>query len=475
MMKFTKYITVLSLAVVFASCDSILETEPQQSVDPEIARTTSEGIESIVASAYNRLVHQNYYGRMLMLDGDVLADNAFGHPTTSGRYTGHPTNSTGTNVGGYFRYNQINDINNVIEFADEVDGLTDVQKEQFLGEMYFLRALAYHDLAKVYAYEPNHPEVSGWDHGVIIRTEPTIGLEEASDQRVREPVREVYNLIYSDLDNAIDYLSSSDRGSVNYGNLAATYALKARVSLYDENWQDAADYAELAMDEAASLEVGLADPSEVPGMFEANPNPESLFEVRISTDESVGVNESISSILTPPGHYDVLPAPELIDAFEDDDTRAELFPLDTDFYPNEGTDDHFVRKYDQTEGTYADNIPVIRYAEVLLTHAEAQYELGNEAEALDDVNELRTHRGIDEVELGDLEHSLFDEIFHVQRRLELAFEGHRWQDLKRRALEVPKSAETGSSPVSPDDNRILAPMPTSQMDVNENLIQNPGY
>ena len=117
-----------------------------------------------------------------------------------------------------------------------------------------------------------------------------------------------------------------------------------------------------------------------------------------------------------------------------------------------------------------DNVPVIRLSEVVLNRAEAQAELKKDTEALADVNELRTKRGLEAVSFSGAE--LLNEIL-LQRRLELAQEGHRFFDLKRRGETISKPA--GRTPVSYEDFRVVARISETQMDANKNLENNPGY
>ena len=218
-------LVLAALLVVLTGCDSLLDTEPQQSVSTEVGTSSPEGIRALYTSTYNRLTGAAYYGQRLVMAGDVLADNAVLHPSNSGRYTGEVVTSLGSGIGGWGRYTQINEINFALKFAPEIEDIPQAERTRIQGEMHFLRALAYHDLMKVYAYEPNQI-VDGFDLGVIIRTEPTETIEQA-DFRTRATVEEVYNLIESDLLTAIDLLSQEDRGDRFFGNLAAAQALPA--------------------------------------------------------------------------------------------------------------------------------------------------------------------------------------------------------------------------------------------------------
>ena len=116
-----------------------------------------------------------------------------------------------------------------------------------------------------------------------------------------------------------------------------------------------------------------------------------------------------------------------------------------------------------------------------MTRAEANYNLRNYTEALDDLNLLRAKRYADYEEGTETGSALEKEIL-LQRRLELAFEGHRFFDLKRRHEDVIRDDKgfladgTGASSdaleVSADSPYYVLPIPQSEIDANENMIQN---
>jgi starch-binding outer membrane protein, SusD/RagB family len=477
-MKMTRIKLSLAAALVLIAgittgCDSLLEAEPQQSVSPEIALGSPEGIRAVYHSVYNRITHFNYYGRQLVITGDALADNGVSHPSTSGRFVNEPVNAMGTGVGGWNRYLQINEINLVIKYGPDA-GLSAGERDRIMGEMYFHRALAYHDLAKVYAYEPNKV-IKGWSEGVILRTEPSETVEIADQFLPRASVTEVYQQIESDLLAAIGHFQQSNGRSRFYANLAAAEALLARVYLYWERWGDAETYATRAMASGEAFGANLATAADVPTMYNSGSAPmsESLFELKYTLSEGQGVNESMQSLITPPGHYDLIPSDEFLATFEEDDVRNELFPLDTDVYPSEGTGHRFVAKYLSTAATpWVDNVPIIRYAEALLTRAEARAEQGNAAGATADLNRLRENRGLAAIQPAA--GNLVAEIL-AERRRELAFEGHRWHDLKRRGMDIAKPVRAGGGTLAYDAVQRLPPVPQTQVDLNPNLNQNPGY
>jgi len=472
-----KIVLIAAVTVAFLACEDILQVEPQQSVSAEVATESSEGILAVYNRGYRAQMFENYWGLRMVIAGDVLADNAIQNPDNSGRWSGEPINSFGSGVGGWGRYSGINDLNTVIKYAPEVEGFTDDERTRVVGETLFLRALAYHDLVKVYGYEPNQI-VDGWDRGVILRTEPTETIEQA-DERSRSSVIEVYEQIEADLEGAISRLSEVDGDEPHYASLSAAHALLSRVYLYWERWDDAIEQATAAINNTSVTVVG---PEDVASMYSAEPNPESIFELDFTSSESLGINVALSATLTPQSHFDVLPSDEFLATLEDGDARNDLYPLTEDNYADDvtGTQDEglrYVGKYEATVATNTDNVPVIRISEVYLTRAEAYAERGNAGDdlsALSDLNEIRTNRGLSE--LVNPPADLVEEIL-LERRRELAFEGHRWQDMKRKGWDIEKPEATGPSAtlIFGENDQFLSRIPTGQVTLNPNLEQNPGY
>ena len=120
---------------------------------------------------------------------------------------------------------------------------------------------------------------------------------------------------------------------------------------------------------------------------------------------------------------------------------------------------------------YMDNVPVIRVSELHLIRAEAQARSsdGDLAQALADVNRIRTRVGL--TALATVTSAQLQTEIALQRRLEFAFEGHRWFDLKRRGLDINKT--TGNVPYG--DTRTLAPLLLREIQTNAKLVQNLGY
>ncbi|MCH8568065.1 MAG: RagB/SusD family nutrient uptake outer membrane protein [Balneolales bacterium] len=475
-------------ALSFYACDTLLDTEPRQSVSPEVALSTFTGVEGILISAYNRMLNPGAYTNTRIAAPEVLADNArLNTDDASGRYQSQAINAVGTGVGGWGLFYQIiNDVNIIIGGLDATDA-PQADKDRILAQALFIRGLAYHALSKSYGYEPGR-EVNNFNLSVILRTSPTLGSSVAVDPRPRSTNVEVYQQIERDLLRSIEVFQNPGVNQTNrfLGNRAAAEALLGRVYLYWGRYADAVTYTTNAMNNP--LGAGLATPAQAPAIFNTTGTPgrESFFELRNTAQDMAAaggspVNNGLAALLTPAQWFDVLPSEELIDLYEDGDVR---FSFDgegvlTGWYSNRNAAGaprkiHTI-KYNQSDGpgSFVDNTPILRFSEALLNRAEAYARLGQDGNALADLNLLRANRGLSDVSLSGA--ALITEILDERRR-ELAFEGFRWFDLKRLGMNVPKPEATGQGPVLSDDFRILSQIPNSQVVQSEGVIvQNPGY
>jgi hypothetical protein len=133
--------------------------------------------------------------------------------------------------------------------------------------------------------------------------------------------------------------------------------------------------------------------------------------------------------------------------------------------------------YGRNGQTNLDNIPLIRTPEIILNRAEAQFYLGNENAARADLATIISNRYTNNgapvtVTVATSGTALINEILR-QRRLELAFEGHRFFDMKRNGENFPRPG--GLPTTEYVDTRILAPIPQADINANPNLVQNAGY
>lgn len=481
---------LVGVGLSLAACsDKLLEVAPRSNGDLATALSTVEGLDATLNGIYDRLQSTALYGRDMLAVAEALADNAQA-TNKSGRLNGENRNAPQASfVSWATSYFAINQANLLLEAVPKVTALTDTnRRNSIMGQGYFLRALLYHDLMRTYAYDPG-VEIGPQNRGGV----PII-LTGVSDQSqiafpARAPIADVYKQIYSDLQAAITAFSRSSANNVAYGNRQAAQLLFSRVALYNKDYTNAVKYAT----DAIGGSVKLVDAAGYIGGWRAPRNPESVFELQFAVvSENIGVNTSLQTTYTTlvrpgdrtatGGFGDLVPTPafladlrsETTTAGQPADVRSQLYELGT---AGRGTAFVETTKFLGKNGTInLDNVPVLRIPEAYLNRGEANALLGNRVAALADLNAIRTNRGLP-ASAEILGNDLLTAAILRQRRLEYAFEGHRWFDLKRRGSDIVKTIplSTTANNIPYNDYRILANIPVNEVSTNKNIRQNFGY
>ena len=487
-MKTKILLLFIVLGVFSTACEDMkfVEPDPKDRITIDIALSDLDGVSSVLASAYNRLINFNNYGQQMMLIGDALADNIVVNNNT-GRYQDESNNVVGAhydimndpaNPGGggysvrsaYSAYRAINDCNIVIEKATELRDEDAARADELIGAAKFIRGLSYHDLLRAYGYEPGR-EVGGFNLGVVLRTDAIFGAAGA-DLRARGTNVEGYTLVKADLTDAIALLPATAGDEPNVATKAAAQALLARVHLYEGDYANAITQASAALAGTSATLVAAADYA---ASWTATNHPEAIFELAVSAldwNTVDGVNNSLATVTRtiaptlPSAQGAVKASDELIAAHEAGDVRRALYQ------ELSGVGVFEPLKWNGELGDYRENIPIIRYSEVLLIRAEAYARSGNDANAQTDINALRAERGLAATAASGA--ALIDLIMN-ERRVELAYEGHRFWDLKRNGMDIPKPASVGGTPLSYTDFRVLSRVNFDYIAVNPNIEQNPNY
>ncbi|WP_044129582.1 RagB/SusD family nutrient uptake outer membrane protein [Rudanella lutea] len=480
-------------ALSLASCSDLLEVQPRSNADLTTALNTAEGLDATLNGIYDRLQSTALYGRDFLAVAEALADNAQA-TNKSGRLNNENRNVAGASfVNWATSYFAINQANLLLEATPKVTSLTDTnRRNSILGQGHFLRALLYHDLMRAYAYDPG-VEIAQQNRGGVPIVLTGVNNQDQLQFPARAPIADVYKQIYSDLEKSVTFFSrtSANNGNIPaYGNRAAAQLLFSRVALYNKDYNTAVRYAT----DAIGGTVRIVDASGYIGGWRAPRNPESVFEVQFAApSENIGVNTSLQTTYTTlvrpgdrgttGGFGDLVPNNAFLSDIRSEssatgfaDVRAQLYELGT---TGRGTAFVECTKFLGKNGVInLDNVPVLRIPEAYLNRAEAYFMLGRMTDALADLNTIRTNRGLTARTMASFTNdaALLAEILR-QRRLEFAFEGHRWFDLKRRGQDVIKTI-----PLSPtannlpyNDFRVLANIPVNEVSTNKNIRQNFGY
>lgn len=466
MKKIYQWTLAASLGLGVFACSDSINVEPITAIGPEGALNTPAGIRATLIGVYNGLQSGDRYSRDYIAYPEALSDNGEA-VDNSGRLVGENRNNPGAQFVSWNElFRDINRANLVIESVEAgISGLGDAESDRILGEALFLRAFNYFDAARAYGYDPTNIQPN--DRGSVpILLNGVITADEV-ELPARATADEVYTQISNDLQRAADLLGNGS--APFFGNRAAALGLLSRVNLYWGN------YAGVVTSATSTINEGVGTPLDasnyVAGFTNPGSNPEALFELVYADDESTGVNESLASTFrSSPGFGDLVATNDLINAYEAGDVRLGTFIVSDDATSN-GFGRMESNKYNGHNGiANVDNVTILRLSEIYLNRAEAQARLGNTTEANADLNFIKTRRGLTAVNLSG--EALITEVINERRR-ELAFEGHRWFDLKR--LGWPVNKPVLGATIQPNDFRILAPIPGNEISVNPNVVQNEGY
>lgn len=454
--------SALALLLLFGAgaCSNLLDTVPPDSAEEDDAVVTPAGARRALAGAYAALQNGYYYGGTMTHFGDLYSDNA----THTGTFVSYQEASQrdffadNSDVTGMWNniYAAIKRVNKIIEKVPLIEEMDETDRDQVLGEAYFLRALHYHNLVKHFG-------------GVPLRL-TAISDPDDIEPLPRATVTQVYDQIEDDLAQALA-LMGDGFGERGHASPAAAQALLARVYLYRGNYAQALTAAQ----QVDGYGFELADDYE--DLFNADviSTPEDIFTLTFTSNLSqaslLGYYWLSDGLDVAAGRYELAPTQDLIDAYDTTGTDAR-------FLWNIGTDpggDGFVEggaygnKYRTPGG--AEDFHVIRYAEVLLIKAEAFARTAQLDSAVATYNLIRERAGLPPHVLNTdvtTEAEVLAAIDH-ERRLELFEEGDRFPDLTRDPVRAVQLLGI------PNTNRLVFPIPQAEIDIAPELDQNPGY
>jgi starch-binding outer membrane protein, SusD/RagB family len=491
MKSFKKYLGIAMLTLTLTACDDLLEREPISVQTTENSYLTARDAEAALIGAYDSF-QQEYYVWDNIIFSDVISDNYYAGGDNPEVFAVEDLNLSPTN-GRLFNnwsqlYNAIAKANVVLAKVPAItDQALDVgnRKNQILGEASFLRAYHYYNLVKLWGPVP-------------LITEPVASTDPAIVNVTRATETEVYNQIVADLEFAAANLPDSYGGDATVNKARATKgaanALLAKVwaQRSDRDYAKVLEYASAVINSPAGY--ALLDNFE--HLFDGNHynNAESILEIQY-----IGGPEANwgPQLLLPPSlsgdtwRKFVTPSHDLVNAFdaEEDVIRKnstilfENAPWSDEFWSVAVNGSvPFAYKWKSASGWASTNRQyIVRLADIILLKAEALNALGQLDAAADALNSIRERAGLDETE-ADTEAEMALAIEN-ERRLELAQEGQRWDDLKRygRAVEVMNGLNeidlrTGNKKVyNMTEEKLILPIPQSERNRNPNLDQNIGY
>ncbi|PTQ96570.1 RagB/SusD domain-containing protein [Mucilaginibacter yixingensis] len=455
MLIMKKAISILSVLLIFSSCKKYLEVQPQLQVDQSQAIVDAGTAATAANGLLNTLASNSYYGSNFqalsyLSGGDIQWTGSQADPS---EITKHITSATNGYVQSAWTaiYKTISQANYVL---DKVPGIKDplfttAQRNQYLGEAYFIRALAYFDLAR------------GWG-GVQLVLKPTYSSTDNTNIP-RSSLADTYAQVLKDL-NAAEALVPTTLNR-NRVSVKTVQALKARYYLYQKQWADAEQYATLVINDT---NYGLVSPYSSFFANNAVATKESVFELAYSSSNTNGH----SNWWLPPalgGRREWAPNDALVALLNDPTVGGNRSALiaRTAAPGNLWYGQMYYRTPVGTDPAY-----VIRIAELYFIRSEArayQGKLIGTGSAQEDLNAVRARAGI----LPSTAATLSDILLALEkeRQVEFPFESDRWFNLVRT-----DRAQTVLS--LPDKHLYLFPIPYNETLVDPNLAgtnRNPGY
>lgn len=495
---------LLVLALIGAGCDILDNPRPRQSLPVEDLTGDAKGMRALVTGLYDAIQEHDLAGSFYNIAPELMSDNVVYTGSYDNLQNTHQHNmipqdpATGWWLSSYEAINMANLILDLLEQPEET-GLGQAEIDLMRGDALFIRGMLYFELGRVFS-KPWWTTGDGSHDGVPLRIRPVTDISHF-EHLPRATLAETYQQAREDLVAAAELLpdtgtrqdSPVDPNGRGRATRHAALGYQMRLEMERQRYDVAAD---LAAEIMGSGHFTLAAHPEDP--FRNDFSSEAIFEVIHTATDNPGVNNSISSIYSPPdlgGRGDIRISTSFASALQSvlSQTQRELLQqndlvakdlrleLLTTTEPGRGA----TLKYNDATGN-ADNVMNLRYPEVLLSRAEALAEMAADLndlpqEVFDLLNRVRTRSiKVTRTDGGDAsddavryrradfttKEEVIDAIL-LERRVELAFEGDRFHTLQRRGLPV-RDTPAG-------DNRLLFPLPQEEVDANPFIEQHGDY
>ncbi|CAM4276657.1 RagB/SusD family nutrient uptake outer membrane protein [Zobellia nedashkovskayae] len=511
----SKFLILLVGFLVLSSCDDFLEEDLRDQITPDAFFTNDKEAELAVNGVYRLLQDNNVY-RQRGLDNyytsgaDVQAAN---RDVNGSIHNYLIQEGTADGNGTWIQLYKV--VNNTTEFISNIEGNESLSQEAMdsrLGELLFLRALAYYHLTNLWGDVPFYTEqLPVLERSVLGRT----------------PKEEVRSAMKEDLARAFDLLPSAYSGNdLGRASKWAAATLKAKYHLFDEEWALAKAECDVVIDGGAHRLLDnyadvfdQSDPSnqyndEHIFVVDFEADYDGLFTTRTDDynprirDEPAGRNNDtivngvsgtkvdiFQGLLRDQGEDMTgygwsVPLPEfaLQENWQDGDLRYDA-TIVTEYLGWKLAFPYFRKNWNLDQenslrGNHPENYIVFRLADVYLMAAEAENELNGPGAAFFYVNKVRERAFEPDQPWTGLSKEEFREAIYDERKFELSAEGHRRMDLIRwgillETVQTVQHRPWNNPAANIQPYHVLLPVPQIQLELNPNLLEsdptNNGY
>ncbi|RTY80541.1 RagB/SusD family nutrient uptake outer membrane protein [Flavobacterium sp. GSP27] len=477
-----KIIYLVALSFALNSCDDEdITFAPYNAISESIVLRNSTDFENMLTGAYSYMIKNGGdggYGTEFVIDSEVMTDNLIL------KIEGRQSNANGFRLlsvpnSSHFNYyisayRAAETATRIIENIEIIP--QNAARDNIEGQARFIRAINNFDMVRIYSKIPTQAADANASLGMYY-----LDVVAPFSKPTRPTVQDTYKKVVDDLLIAADKIGTTNTVASGKASKAAVYALLSRVYLYLGDFSKVIQYGNLAIAGNAVCPrtdfVNLWKDTDIKA-------PGVLFKLRIDQVDGVtpGVvyNQTVASGIR--SEY-VVPK-SFSDLFQTTDIRKSAYIVTSPF--NSIPYNHVIKYLSRLTGNPAIvDIKVLRVEEVYLNMAEAQYRInGGGLAFLDAVRSQRYSSFVSGNETGA---TLLNAIL-LERRLELAFEMDRFFTLKRLGLGMVRNSvegdyasgagtkvETSALTIPAGNFKWQLPIPQSQIDLNSNLQQNPGY
>jgi hypothetical protein len=479
--------SIMALAILSSCTKKVEDITPIDRITPDVIFTDAARTEAAVVGAYEALQSAEFLSGRALIYADLLGEDVIDKNSFFGdfaRFNMLANNGTAGDMwsAGYAAIARAN------RGLDNIDAAVvgDDKAKQFLAECKFVRAIAHFYLVNYYAQGYNF--TADASHLGVAYITKSYTSNDPEGNVPRTSVKSNYDNIIKDLTEALTDLPTAYADvelSKTRATKGAAAALLSRVYLYKEDWTNAKTMAGRVINGEFGAYALNADPDGVfgPGNYTT---AETIFSIPNSANDNPNTNNALPQHYYETGRGD-LTVSQLFTSttsnpyFLADDKRRDLI-LSNTLPANSGN--FYTAKYPDV-ATRGDWAPVIRYAEVLLNYAEATARLaaGVDADALAKLNMVRNRALANQTTQAYTAASFASkqELLNAilgERRIELAFEGHRYFDLKRTKQNISRidSDRTTVITVAYGSDKYILPIPQAEVDKSQKVLQqNPGY
>ena len=457
--SYKRYTVILYLLILMVSCTK-LDYKPTDFIDPDKAFRNLSDINLGLNGAY-ALINTD-----IMINNSMVSDevNLPTENTVSNTDTHRwlYTGSNGSVTGLYTAYYQaIDRVNRTIAGLDllTLTGADIATANNYKGQLLALRAFFHFELLRAYAASYQSGSL-----GVTYLKSPSFEF------LARDKFEITIEGAKSDLIAAKALLPATADDNSRITRTAVS-AIQARLALYEKNWADAITYSTEVI-----TALPLADITEFPSIWTDESETEVVWKAkRVPTDDRTGAvyfRQDVERVLYAPSF-------KLINSFDQlNDIRYAAY-IEFDATRTGTKSKYLVHKYaGPADSPGQADLKLFRTGEMYLIRAEAKAESAGDAAA--DLNILRAARITGYTNATFANKTALIDAIYAERFKELAFEGHRFFDLKRRNLPVERLAidavnTSGAVTLLPAAAQYAFPLPAQELAINKNAVQNPNY